>query len=381
MKLVTILGARPQFIKAAVVSRALRDLGRKNGGGALQEVIVHTGQHYDANMSQVFFDEMDIPRPTHSLNIGSGSHGAQTGAMLASIETVLLAEKPDWVLVYGDTNSTLAGALAAAKLHLPVAHVEAGLRSFNRRMPEEINRVMTDHVSQVLFCPTQTAIANLKQEGLPSPHLPSIHVEYSGDVMYEAAQFYAKLAPKLSSVAKLGLASKSFILATIHRAETTDDPAVLERVLEILLKVGTEFAPVVWPIHPRTRNLLDQRGRLKTLQQSSGERLKLVDPVGFLDMVALEKGARLILTDSGGVQKEAYFHQTPCVTLRTETEWVELLDAGWNQIAATDPERVWKAVSIAWKEDWKKRPRPELYGRGNAGELIVTWLCDHAAIK
>lgn len=377
MKLMTVLGARPQFIKAAVVSRAFRSAA--GGGEPIRELIVHTGQHYDANMSQVFFDEMDIPRPTHSLNIGSGSHGAQTGAMLAAIEKVALEEKPDWVLVYGDTNSTLAGALVAAKLHIPVAHVEAGLRSFNRRMPEEINRIMTDHVSTVLFCPTQTAVDNLLHEGLPTSRLPKVQVVYCGDVMYDAALFYGERAPVLASVAGLSLKPKEFILATIHRAETTDDAATLAGVVELLTKIGSEFAPVVWPIHPRTRHLLEKRGDLSRLLEHDGGRLKLIDPVGYLEMVALEKAARLIVTDSGGVQKEAYFHHTPCVTLRTETEWVELVEAGWNQVVGTDQTKVMRAVQVAWNENWLKKSRPELYGKGNAGELIARWLKNHRA--
>lgn len=315
MKVVTVIGARPQFIKAAAVSRILRK--------ECDEILVHTGQHYDANLSDVFFEELEIPKPDYNLGIGSGSHGAQTGRMLEAIEQVLLKEKPDWVLVYGDTNSTLAGALAAAKLHIPVAHVEAGLRSFNRKMPEEINRVLTDHVSDLLFAPTKTAVKNLRQEGISEDRIHLV-----GDVMYDAALYYGEKARLESRVLeKLGLKPKEYILATVHRAENTNDPSRLRAIAEGFCEVSKEFL-VVFPAHPRTCKALERYGLLEEIKT----RLMLIEPIGYLDMVMLEQSARLITTDSGGVQKEAFFYSVPCVTLRTETEWVELVELGWNII-------------------------------------------------
>ena len=322
MKVATILGARPQFIKAAAVSRELRK--------QVDEVLVHTGQHYDGNMSQVFFDELDIPPPKYNLGIGSGGHGTQTGAMLAAIEEVLLKEKPDRVLVYGDTNSTLAGALAAAKLHVPVAHVEAGLRSFNRRMPEEINRVLTDHVSDLLFCPSETAVANLTAEGIRTG------VHRVGDVMREALMHAVAVARRRSDVLeRLGVRAGGYALATIHRAENTDDPARLERLVSALQEVSLHL-PVIFPVHPRTRSKLH-------LPKASGD-LRLLEPQGYLDMVLLEAGADVILTDSGGIQKEAYWLRIPCVTLRNETEWVETVQQGWNVLAGAEPDLIVRAA-------------------------------------
>ena len=318
MKIVTIVGARPQFIKAAAVSRVLRR--------QIREVLVHTGQHYDGNMSQVFFEELEIPPPDFNLGIGSGEHGAQTGAILAAVEKVLQKEKPDRVLVYGDTNSTLAGALAAAKLHVPVAHVEAGLRSFNRRMPEEINRVLTDHVADLLFCPSQTAVDHLAAEGIRTG------VHRVGDVMYEALMHAVRLAERNSrALERLQLAPGAYALATIHRADNTDDPARLGRLVAALQEVARTL-PVVFPVHPRTRR------RLPDLVP--GRSLHLVEPLGYLDMARLETRAALILTDSGGIQKEAYWLRVPCKTLREETEWVETVQQGWNVLAGADPERI-----------------------------------------
>lgn len=331
MRFVTVIGARPQFVKAAAVSRVLR----------LQasEVLVHTGQHYDENMSQVFFDELEIPRPDYNLDVGSGGHGAQTGAMLAKIEEVLLAEKPDRMLVYGDTNSTLAGALAAAKLHIPVAHVEAGLRSFNRLMPEEINRLLTDHIADQLFCPSETAVANLAAEGVVAG------VHRVGDVMYEALLHAVAVAERRSGILpKLRLVPGEYALATIHRAENTDDPQRLGRLMAALREISGRM-PVLFPVHPRTR------GKLQALALSpdvaGGGDLRLLDPVGYLDMVRLEAGAAVILTDSGGIQKEAYWLRVPCVTLREETEWVETVQQGWNVLAGSNPEKVAHAVEHA----------------------------------
>jgi len=314
LKIVSIIGARPQFIKAAALARALRSTP------TVQNVLIHTGQHYDENMSEIFFQELDLPHPDHCLGIGSATHGAQTGRMLEAIEQVLLRIIPDRVLVYGDTNSTLAGALAAAKIHIPVAHIEAGLRSYNRRMPEEINRVLTDHASDLLFAPTEAAAANLKREAIPEDRIFLV-----GDVMYDAALYYGSKAERESRILqRLGLRSKQYILATIHRAENTDDTQRLRSIFEGLELVAKEI-PVILPLHPRTREALKQ-GSLGQISQH----LCLLDPVGYLDMVMLEKHSRLIATDSGGVQKEAFFYSVPCVTLRDETEWVELVELDWN---------------------------------------------------
>jgi UDP-N-acetylglucosamine 2-epimerase len=348
MKIISIVGARPQFIKAAAVSRVLRQKHT--------EILVHTGQHYDNNMSAIFFDELGIPESGVNLGIGSGSHGKQTGAMLAEIEKILLHEKPDWVLVYGDTNSTLAGALAAAKLHLPVAHVEAGLRSFNRAMPEEINRVLTDHVSNLLLCPSQTAVNNLNTEGITQ----GVHLV--GDVMYDALMFAVEQAKTHSSIlAELGLAEKSYLLATVHRAENTDDKTRLRNIFAAFEAINE---PIVLPLHPRTRRVLKAAGI------SPASHVQLIEPVGYLDMVVLEKSARLILTDSGGIQKEAYWLGIPCVTLRDETEWVETVEAGWNMVVGTDMEWIVETVRSVSPPD----SRPSLYGNGQTAEQCVALL-------
>lgn len=354
MKIITVIGARPQFIKAATVSAAFA----KN---QISEVLLHTGQHYDSNMSDVFFEELGIPTPQYHLGVGSGAHGAQTGKMLEAIETVLLKEKPDWVLVYGDTNSTLAGALAASKLHIPVAHVEAGLRSFNRKMPEEINRVVTDHLSSLLFPPTQLAVQHLANEGITGAKVHMV-----GDVMYDAALYFGKRAINQSQVlATLGVEPKQYILTTIHRAENTDDPARLGAIAKGLIDLSHRY-PVVWPVHPRTKGVLQSMGLLEELSKH----LILSDPAGYLDMVMLEKQAMLIVTDSGGVQKEAFFHRVPCITLRTETEWVELVEMGWNQLV--DPSQGFDLLNAA-QSSLKAKPRSDLqpYGHGNAAERIV----------
>jgi UDP-GlcNAc3NAcA epimerase len=300
-----------------MVSRVLRAIP------GVQEVVIHTGQHYDQNMSALFFEELEIPEPDYNLGIGSGTHGIQTGRMLQAVEEILLHLMPGLMVVYGDTNSTLAGALAAAKLHIPVAHVEAGLRSYNRRMPEEINRVLTDHVSDLLLAPTEAAVQNLKQEGISDDRIFSV-----GDVMYDAALHYASKAEAKSTIlGELGLASKGYILATIHRAENTDDSGRLRTIFDGLAMIAKEL-PVVIPLHPRTQSALNREGLLSAVSQS----VQLIDPVGYLDMVMLEKHSRLIVTDSGGVQKEAFFYSVPCATLRNETEWVELIELGWNQL-------------------------------------------------
>jgi UDP-GlcNAc3NAcA epimerase len=354
MHIVTVVGARPQFVKAAVVSRALA-----SAGGAVRERIVHTGQHFDDNMSDVFFREMGIPRPAVSLGIGGGAHGQMTGRMLEAIEQVLVADRPDWLLVYGDTNSTLAGALAAAKLHVPVAHVEAGLRSFNRRMPEEVNRVLTDHVSALLLAPTATAVANLRREGIEGASVHQV-----GDVMFDAMLHHRSLAEGSSSVlSQLSLEPRAFVLATVHRAENTDDPARLAGVLRGLSELS-ETAPVVLPLHPRTRKLLAADGRLGSLPRG----IKVIDPVGYLDMVMLESNAGLVATDSGGVQKEAFFCGVPCITLRDETEWVELVDCGANVLVGADAARI---ASEGKARFGRAVPKEPLYGHGDAGARVV----------
>lgn len=362
MKILTVVGARPQFIKAAAVSRVIRD----EHAGAIDEVIVHTGQHHDDNMSKVFFDELSIPRPGYNLEIAGGSHGSMTGRMLEAVEQVLLREKPDWMLIYGDTNSTLAGALAAAKLHIPVAHVEAGLRSFNMRMPEEINRIVSDRVSSLLLCPTANAVANLKAEGVTQG------VHDVGDVMYDVALFYReRAAAQSTALARLGLAPRGFALATCHRAENTDDPARLREILAALQGVSRDL-PVVLPVHPRTRKLVAEHGLGSLL-----EGIVLTEPLPFLDMVALEQAARVIVTDSGGVQKEAFFYGVPCVTVRDETEWVETIASGWNRLAPPGKGGIGEAVMAALSGQPAARPQP--YGTGAAARNIVQLLAEAAA--
>lgn len=350
MKIVTVIGARPQFIKAAVVSRKLRE---REG---VQEIIVHTGQHFDANMSDVFFEELDIPHPNYHLGIGGGTHGQNTGRMIEAIEGVLLQEKPDWLLVYGDTDSTLAGALAAVKLHIPVAHVEAGLRSFNRAMPEEINRVLTDHASDKLFAPTVTAVKNLAAEGITGLSVLNV-----GDVMYDAALYYGDKAEQTSQIVnQLELSSNGYVLATLHRQENVDDRT---RLASILQGFATSDKPIVMPLHPRTRKRLQEFGF------SLPASVNVIDPVGYLDMVMLEKHAALIATDSGGVQKEAYFHKVPCITLRDETEWVELVECGANRLVGADAQRISMSLTeIGSSKNFEKL----LYGQGDAGAKIVS---------
>ncbi|MCB8817216.1 non-hydrolyzing UDP-N-acetylglucosamine 2-epimerase [Desulfosporosinus shakirovi] len=346
MKIATVVGARPQFIKAASVSRVLR---RDH-----QEILIHTGQHYDTNMSDIFFDELHIPRPDFHLGIGSGRHGAQTGAILEKVEEVLIQETPDALLVYGDTNSTLAGALAASKLHIPVIHIEAGLRSFNRRMPEEINRILTDHLSGRLSCPTETAVKNLIAEGITEG------VSQDGDVMYDAFLYNLELAKEKSTILQmLGLGPKSYILCTIHRAENTDDPARLTQILKALSKISL---PVVLPLHPRTRKIVHELGLTSLLN-----RLKVIEPVGYLDMITLEANTLKLVTDSGGVQKEAYFAGVPCITMRDETEWVETVDVGWNRLTGADEEKILEAVEMFTPPE----NHPSIFGDGKAAEQIV----------
>jgi UDP-GlcNAc3NAcA epimerase len=358
-KVITIVGARPQFIKAAAISRAI--LLRSDD---IQEVVIHTGQHYDANMSQVFFDELEIPAPKYNLHIAGGGHGAMTGRMLEGIEKILVDEQPDWVLIYGDTNSTLAGALAAVKMHIPVAHVEAGLRSFNMDMPEEINRILADRVSTLLLCPTDTAVANLANEGVRQG------VSNVGDVMYDVALYYRERARVSSSIlARLGLEEKRFALATCHRAENTDVPERLREILLGLSAIGKEL-PVVLPLHPRTRKLVTGYALEDLL-----EGLIVVEPLSFLDMVALEQAARVILTDSGGVQKEAYFYGVPCITMRDETEWVETVSSGWNTLVGASSALIAKAYAELDVRDRDTSENP--YGHGDASRIVVESILSH----
>jgi UDP-GlcNAc3NAcA epimerase len=351
VKLLTVLGARPQFVKAAMVSKAIR------AETSIQESLVHTGQHYDKNMSALFFEEMMIPAPDFHLNVGSGSHAKMTGTIMSKLEDVCLEIKPDAVMVYGDTNSTLAAALCASKLHIPLVHVEAGLRSFNMKMPEEINRILTDRISSLLFCPTKHAIANLKYEGYANFPCDII---LSGDVMLDAALFYSEAAAKKSTILQeLGL--ERFVLCTIHRADNTDDPSRLKHILSALCKIS-EDQPVVVPLHPRTRQVL-------TRENYQAGRLRIIDPVGYFDMLTLIKGSSMILTDSGGLQKEAFFFAKPCITLRDETEWIELLEQKVNLLAGADEERILTAYRNFLTNEFKFDT--SLYGEGKASSIIA----------
>jgi UDP-GlcNAc3NAcA epimerase len=348
VKICTIIGARPQFVKAASISRAIASQNQTNSTSTITEIIVHTGQHYDDDMSAIFFRELEIPEPKYNLNIGSGSHGWQTGQMLMTIEEVLLKEKPDWALIYGDTNSTLAGALAAAKLHIRIAHVEAGLRSFNRRMPEEINRIVADQLSHLLLCPSMVAINNLAAEGITKGVL------ITGDVMADALQFAAtKVSANSDILARLGLQPLGYLLATVHRAENTDNSQRLTNIFSAFTALNEI---VIFPAHPRTRKFLQD-----TAYQPP-ENVKLIDPVGYFDIIALQKSARMLLTDSGGMQKEAYWLKVPCITLRDETEWAETVDLGWNILTGADRDRIIETVRTF------KAPseHPPLYGDGKA---------------
>ena len=349
MKIVTILGARPQFVKAAPVSKVLR---REH-----QELILHTGQHYDNNLSNIFFEELNIPRPDINLEVGSGSHAEQTSAIMIGIEKYLQKEKPDLVLIYGDTNSTLAGSIAASKLNIKTAHVEAGLRSYNSQMPEEINRIVADKISDLLLCPTKRAIENLKSEGI------SKNIFNTGDVMYDAALHFAPLAEKNSAILdKLSIISQEYILLTLHRAENTNSYENLNNIVTAI--INTDML-IVAPLHPRTINYLKQYQLLHKLEQA--ENIKIIEPVSFLDMIQLEKNAYKILTDSGGVQKEAYFYKVPCITLRQETEWVETVDDGWNCLVGANSHNILANIKNFSPDSLQKKH----YGDGNASENIL----------
>lgn len=362
MKIVTIVGARPQFIKAAVVSRAIKRWNSLHDG-KLEEIILHTGQHYDANMSNVFFEEMSIPKPQYNLHLGGRTHGAMTGQMIEKIEEILFIENPDLMLVYGDTDSTLAGALAAAKLHIPVAHVEAGLRSYNMKMPEEINRILTDRISRWLYCPTMTAIKNLEEEGYK--HFPA-SLEFVGDVMYDAALFYQKQDRATSSTKQLADEQNGFYLATVHRAENTNSQERLCSIFLALERIAEE-KKVVLPLHPRTRKMLGEQGvQLRNVTT--------INPVGYFDMIHLLSQCQAVFTDSGGVQKEAYYFKKPCITLRDETEWIELVERGVNQLVGASLEKIVAAESNLSSKvsDFSE----SLYGDGHAGEKIVRSLIE-----
>ena len=363
MKLVTIIGARPQFIKAAMVSKAIDLNNVEHNNNVISEIIIHTGQHYDYNMSHVFFSQLEIPEPDYHLEVGSGSHGLMTGTMLIKIEEVLQKEQPNWVVVYGDTNSTLAGALAAAKLHIPVAHVEAGLRSFNKQMPEEVNRILADHVSHLLFAPTDTALSNLAAESIVAG------VTKSGDVMLDAFLFHQTIAANNSCIlSDLGIEQGTYCLATVHRAENTDDQRRLTGIFRALDAIGRKNCKVILPLHPRTRKALAYSGI--DLKNLSG--VRFIEPVSYLDMVQLEAHANVILTDSGGIQKEAYFAGVPCITLRGETEWLETVKNGVNILAGAETNTILEMYGKALKVDVKLKDG--IYGDGHAAEKIVKQL-------
>ena len=346
MKILTILGARPQFIKAGTVSR---EIAKHNN---IEEVIVHTGQHYDTNMSDIFFEEMQIPKPNYFLGIGGKSHGAMTGQMIEKIEEVALKEKPDWIMVYGDTNSTLAGAIVASKLHIKLAHIEAGLRSFNMKMPEEVNRILTDRVSDILFCPTDTAIQNLKNEGFDNFDCKIVK---SGDVMYDGAMFYKKISlkPKIEI-------EDNFILCTVHRAENTDSPKRLKNIFEALNIIAKE-RQIILPLHPRTKKIVEN---LKLNIES----LTIIEPIGYLEMVWLIDNCSLVMTDSGGLQKEAYFFKKSCITLRDETEWIELVDNGFNILTGASYTNILDKYK---KFEFNNNFEINLFGQGNASKKII----------
>jgi len=374
MKIVTIVGARPQFIKAGAVNRAIRAFNKRKG--RIREMWVHTGQHYDTLMDKVFFEELKLPKPDYHLEVGSGSHAKQTGLMLERVEKVLEKEKPELVVVYGDTNSTLAGALAAAKLNIPVGHVEAGLRSYNRVMPEEINRLLTDHLSTFLFCPTDQAVRNLSKEGIKEGRTRI--VKNVGDVMYDSVLYYSKLAGKKSTILKnLGLfpaktpnsvlRTPKYYLATLHRAENTDDPTRLKSLLKALNEIGKD-TPMVLPLHPRTEKVMEVRHLFPRFKN-----IRFIEPVSYFDMLELERNAKAILTDSGGIQKEAYWFRVPCITLREETEWVETVKSRWNELVGTEPKIIVRAVNHLGKRKLSKKGINN-FGDGKASEIIVNLL-------
>lgn len=383
IKLLTIIGARPQIIKAAALSREIK----KQYHDSLEEVIAHTGQHYDMNMSEVFINEMEIPSPDYNLDVRSGSHGTQTAKMIIGIEDIINKESPDYLIIYGDTNSTIAGALAASKLNVPVVHIEAGLRSFNRNMPEEINRVLSDHASTLLFSPTDTGLQNLAKEGFTVdtengpfyPEKPGVF--NSGDVMYDNTLFFKEIAEKKHDVlSKFEIKQNQFVLVTVHRNYNTDNPKRLKGILESLLEIASQGYQIVFPIHPRTRKIL-QEGELSGIFKSleSHQAIGIIQPVSFLEMTLLEKHASIILTDSGGVQKEAYFFNKPCVILRSETEWVEVLDTGYAEIADADKNRIIESFERLAKLGEKSFP--VIFGDGKAASFICQKIIQNGKIN
>ena len=371
MKIVTIIGARPQIIKAAALSRAIKT----HYADRIQEIIVHTGQHYDDNMSQVFFDELGIPRPDYNLHVGSASHGVQTARMTEGIEEILVKEKPDFIVLYGDTNSTLAGAVAAAKIHVPIVHIEAGLRSFNKSMPEEINRIVCDHCSTLLFSPTLAGIENLKREGFPMDNdepytIDNPRVYHCGDIMYDNSLHFAEIAEqKTNIIQRLELADKPFILSTIHRDSNTDYPERLDAIFTAILRLSEECL-IVLPLHPRTAKLLKTNLAVEKREQTfNSPNIIITPPVSFLEMIALERHAQLVMTDSGGVQKESYFFKKPGIILRPETEWVEIVQTGNAILADADESRIMEA----WQHFKNNPPThfPEIFGDGHAAEFML----------
>jgi UDP-GlcNAc3NAcA epimerase len=378
-KIVTIIGARPQIIKAAAISRAIRHGFQQE----LSEVIVHTGQHYDENMSNVFFDELGIPKPDYNLNVGSMSHGAQTAAMIAGIETILNKEQPQAIVLYGDTNSTLAGAIAASKIHVPVVHVEAGLRSFNKAMPEEINRIMCDHVSTLLFSPTASGVHNLSKEGFDLHAEPPFSIDHPkvyhcGDIMYDNSLFFSTLSDDDGVLAKFGVQPNNYILSTIHRNANTDDPVQLAGIFEAFFQLLAKRPDmtILLPLHPRTKNCIADLDASLQKRMKQEDRLKIVPPASFLEIVALEKNCLMVVTDSGGLQKEAFFFKKPCAILRPETEWVEIVENGNAAIVNADTQRIVQGVEdLLAKKD--AMTYPSLYGDGKAAEFIVQEIIKH----
>lgn len=383
IKAVTVIGARPQIIKAAAISRAVKNFFQDE----IKEIIVHTGQHYDDNMSQIFFDEMGIPRPDVNLNVGSGSHGVQTAKMIMGLEEILMKEKPDYLILYGDTNSTLAGAIAASKIHIPIVHIEAGLRSFNKKMPEEINRIMCDHASTLLFAPTETGFSNLLKEGFDKNNKKPFTADnpgifHCGDVMYDNSIYFAQQAKEKSTVLQeLGLEEGSFYLATVHRDNNTDDPQRLNALFRAFNRITKESGKtLVLPLHPRTKKLLPQNLDSDLYTETTGNRLiRLIPPVSFFDMIALESNCQMVFTDSGGVQKEAFFFKKPVVVMRSETEWKEIIEAGCGVVANADENKITEAFRHFSKQAGNLH-YPEIFGDGHASEFICKTMLENGRV-
>jgi UDP-GlcNAc3NAcA epimerase len=378
-KIITIIGARPQIIKASAISRAIKN----SFADKIEEIIVHTGQHYDENMSEIFFTEMDIPKPKYNLSVGSASHGVQTADILKGIEQIIRDEKADVLLIYGDTNSTLAGALAASKILIPVIHIEAGLRSYNKSMPEEINRIVSDHVSTLLFCPTKTAIKNLEKEGFSmdlenKASIDNPHVYLCGDIMFDNSLFFSELSARNSQILEeLNLKENEYILTTIHRNANTDDVANINSIFSALLEIQKKSKlKIVLPLHPRTKKMMQDLLNKELFEEiKTNERFVIIDPAGFLDIIALEKNARLIVTDSGGLQKEAFFFQKPCVILRPQTEWIEIVENGNAILTDANFDKIMEATEILLnKNDFTF---PSLFGDGKASEFILEKICEN----